>query len=92
MKCWALNNLSSTCNETNQKQSDYDFILLSRNKQIKFLKSINIYIIIKFSTLELKHRKKDCIGNFQFIPFSLLLRFFKSNRNDPLGVTFITCF
>ena len=26
------------CNETNQKQSNYDFILLSQNKQIKSLK------------------------------------------------------
>ena len=46
----------------------------------------------KFSTLEFKHRKKGCIGNFQLIPSSLLLCFFKGNRNDPWGVTFICCF
>ena len=46
----------------------------------------------KFSSLELKHRKKDCIGNFQFIPFSLLLCSFKSNSKDPWGVTFINYF
>jgi len=40
----------------------------------------------KFSTMELKHRKKDFKGKFQFIPFSLLLSFFKSNRNDTWGV------
>ena len=45
----------------------------------------------KFSTLELK-QKKYYIGDFQFIPFSLLLCFFKSNRNYTWAVTFITCF